>query len=194
MTTQKQLQANRANARRSTGPKTETGKAVSRLNAVKHGLTAKTLIIAGESADDFDELRAKLVQELNPQSTLECELVEQLAVNVWRRRRAPCFEAAIVAAREEQVAQERREQERSVPGNHDAADPSDREQLVRLGDALIQDAAFGDALGKLNKREAHLIKEFTKAIEALAELRRSGIVMERPPAMLLQVVPTPSAA
>jgi hypothetical protein len=63
MASDKQLQANRANAKKSTGPRSQGGKSRSRLNSRKHGLTAKTLIIVGECADDFDQLRAELMEE-----------------------------------------------------------------------------------------------------------------------------------
>jgi hypothetical protein len=79
MTSDKQLHANRANATKSTGPRSQAGKARSRLNSRKHGLTAKMLINVGENADDFDELRAELMAGHDPQSALECELVERLA-------------------------------------------------------------------------------------------------------------------
>ena len=89
MASNKQLEANRANAKKSTGPRSQQGKARSRLNSRKHGLTAKTLIIVGEYADDFDQLRAELMDEHDPQSALECELVERLAGILWRLRRVP---------------------------------------------------------------------------------------------------------
>ena len=57
------------------------------------------LIIVGENADDFDELRAELMDEHDPQSALECELVERLAGILWRLRRVPFFEAAILDSR-----------------------------------------------------------------------------------------------
>ena len=100
MPSNKQLEANRANAKNSTGPRTPGGKARSRLNSRKHGLTAKTLIIVGENADDFDQLRAELMDDHDPQSALECELVERLAGILWRLRRVPFFEAAIMDARQ----------------------------------------------------------------------------------------------
>ena len=99
MTSNKQLQANRRNAQRSTGPRSPEGKARSRLNSRKHGLTAKMLIIVGECADDFDQLRTGLIDEHDPQSVLECELVERLAGILWRLRRVPFFETAILDAR-----------------------------------------------------------------------------------------------
>ena len=107
MTSDKQLHANRANATKSTGPRSQAGKARSRLNSRKHGLTAKMLIIVGEDADDFDELRAELMDEYDPQSALECELVERLAGILWRLRRVPFFEAAIFDARHGQVSRAR---------------------------------------------------------------------------------------
>src|SRR5262245_15668797 len=65
----KQLDANRANAKRSTGPR--TGKARSRANSWKHGLTGKRLVIEGEGASNFDELRASLLDNHDPQSVFE---------------------------------------------------------------------------------------------------------------------------
>jgi hypothetical protein len=73
MATDEQLQANRRNAKRSTGPRSPEGKARSRLNSLKHGLTAKTLVIVGERVHEFDELRAKLIDQYDPQSALECD-------------------------------------------------------------------------------------------------------------------------
>ena len=73
MTSSKQIQANRENAKKSTGPRTEAGKARSRRNAWKHGLTAETLIIPGEDAADFNELRASLIEQLEPETQLEAE-------------------------------------------------------------------------------------------------------------------------
>ena len=99
MTSDKQLHANRANATKSPGPRSPAGRARSRLNSRKHGLTAKMLIIVGEDADDFDQLRAELMDEHDPQSLLEYELVERLAGFLWRLRRVPFFEAAILDAR-----------------------------------------------------------------------------------------------
>jgi hypothetical protein len=99
MATEKQLQANRRNAQRSTGPRSPKGKTRSRLNSRKHGLTAKTLIIVGEHPEDFEQLRSALMEEHNPQSALECELVERIAGILWRLRRVPFFEAAIMEVR-----------------------------------------------------------------------------------------------
>ena len=91
MTTQKQLRANRANAGKSTGPRTEAGKAHSRLNSRKHGLTARLLVIGDEDPAEFEELRAGLLEQYNPQGPAECELVEYLAGVYWRLSAVPAF-------------------------------------------------------------------------------------------------------
>jgi hypothetical protein len=49
------------------------------------------LIIVGEQAEDFDQLRAELMDQYDPRSALECELVERLAMILWRLRRVPFF-------------------------------------------------------------------------------------------------------
>ena len=106
MTSQKQLQANRRNSTKSTGPKTRAGKAQSRLNSRKHGLTAKLLITAGENGADFDQLRAELLEEFHAKSALRIELVDRLAGILWRLRRVPFFEAAILAARNAEISEQ----------------------------------------------------------------------------------------
>ncbi len=96
MTSNKQLHANRANATKSTGPRSQAGKARSRLNSRKHGLTAKMLIIVGENADDFDQLRAELKAENDPQSVTEMRARRAARwTSLWRLRRVPFFEAAM---------------------------------------------------------------------------------------------------
>jgi hypothetical protein len=98
MASEQQIAANRANAKRSTGPKTNVGKAQSCKNAWKHGLTATTLVINGENPKNFELLRAEYEAQFKPRNALQFELVERLAVTTWRLRRIPAFEAALIEA------------------------------------------------------------------------------------------------
>jgi hypothetical protein len=96
MVSQRQLEANRANAKRSTGPKSASGKARSRLNAVTHGLTSRQLIVGAEKPEDFDAFREALFADLEPSGALQCELVDEIARFQWRLRRIPVLEADLL--------------------------------------------------------------------------------------------------
>jgi hypothetical protein len=96
MSTEKQIVANRANAKRSTGPNTSGGKARSRMNAWKHGLRAEKVVIAGEDAKDLQAIQRELWEEHQPEPGMESLLVERLAHYAWRMRRAVVFEAALL--------------------------------------------------------------------------------------------------
>ena len=78
MTTQNQIEANRRNSRGSTGPKTRTGKAESKMNAMKHGLLAAGLVVRDEDPVEFAGVLESLIDEFQPQGPLEEQLVERL--------------------------------------------------------------------------------------------------------------------
>ena len=88
MTSFRQIEANRRNACKSTGPITEEGKQRSRCNAVRHGLTAETVIGALEDAEDYKAFEAAIIADYDAQSAVERELVLRLASLLWRLRRA----------------------------------------------------------------------------------------------------------
>ncbi len=95
MTTQKQIEANRRNSRRSTGPKTRAGKAESKMNTMKHGLLAADLVVRDEDPVEFAGVLESLVDELRAQGPLEEQLVERVAACMWRLRRLYRVEAEI---------------------------------------------------------------------------------------------------
>lgn len=94
MTSFRQFQANRRNALKSTGPITPEGKQKSRRNAVRHGLTAETVIGALEDAEDYKAFEAAIIADYDAQSAVERELVLRLASLLWRLRRATSIETA----------------------------------------------------------------------------------------------------
>jgi hypothetical protein len=75
MTSFRQVDANRRNARLSTGPLTESGKRASRRNAVRHGLTAETVIGSLEDANDYVAFEMSVMADYEVQSAVERELV-----------------------------------------------------------------------------------------------------------------------
>ena len=95
MTSFRQIKANRRNACKSTGPVTEEGKQRSRCNAVRHGLTAETVIGALEDAEDYKAFEAAIIGDYDVQSAVERELVLRLASLLWRLRRATTMETGL---------------------------------------------------------------------------------------------------
>src|SRR5271170_4600023 len=93
MATIKQIDANRRNAQKSTGPRTPEGKATVRMNALRHGLRARTVVLPGENRDEFHQLCDDLEAEWQPQSRTEQFYLEQMAVSQWKLNRMEAGEA-----------------------------------------------------------------------------------------------------
>jgi hypothetical protein len=96
MASEAQIAANRLNAQKSTGPKTAAGKAAVARSSLWHGLTAASLVVFDEDEADFDTFHTWLGQDFEPSGTLECSLVERIAVLSWRLRRVAKAEAALI--------------------------------------------------------------------------------------------------
>src|SRR3954471_8406309 len=103
MTTFKQIEANRRNALKSTGPTSAEGKEKSRCNAVRHGLTAETVIGQLEDAEDYKAFEAAIIADYDAQSAVERELVLRLASLLWRLRRATKMETGLFEIQVEQL-------------------------------------------------------------------------------------------
>src|SRR5208282_4571994 len=95
MSSHRQIEANRRNALKSTGPTTPEGKACSRCNAVRHGLTAETVIDVLEDAEDYQRFEAAVIADYDAESAVERELVLRLASVLWRLRQATTMETGL---------------------------------------------------------------------------------------------------
>jgi hypothetical protein len=98
MTTENQINANRKNALKSTGPRTIEGKEASSQNAVKHGLCAKKNVIKTENQDEFDIFRDNMLADLSPDGAMEEMLCERIVSLSWRLKRAEHFQNAVIDA------------------------------------------------------------------------------------------------
>jgi hypothetical protein len=105
MTSFRQIEANRRNAQLSTGPKTQQGKSRSRRNAVRHGLTAETVIDALESAEDYAAFELAVTSDYDARTAVERELVLRLASLLWRLRRATALESGLFSIQAEHLLQ-----------------------------------------------------------------------------------------
>src|SRR5580700_9903806 len=106
MTSFKKIEANRRNAAKSTGPITQEGKLQSRCNAVRHGLTAETVIGALEDAEDYKAFEGAIISDYDAQSAVERELVLRLASLLWRLRRATAIETSLFEIEAEHLRDE----------------------------------------------------------------------------------------
>jgi len=94
MATPSQIEANKANALKSTGPRTDAGKLLSRDNALKHALASRHLILEEEDPADYESLRADLLDHYQPQDPPEALLLDQFAQSAWRLQRVRRLETA----------------------------------------------------------------------------------------------------
>ena len=192
MTSLKQIEANRRNALKSTGPTTPEGKESSRRNALRHGLTAETVIAALEDAEDYQAFEAAVIADYDAESAVERELVLRLASVLWRLRRATGIETALF----ESVTAEtgKLEHGTSRPTLIAAADLSDRNQLhliipqqsdaaagmevsvntkKDLADSFLRLAALPTfALDRLSRYEHLLWRQARQIVFTLKSLRR----------------------
>jgi hypothetical protein len=151
-----QLEANRANSQLSTGPRSEQGKAKSSLNAIKNGLTGRTVLLPGDDAALYERHVSRFFTEFKPCGERETELVQSLTDAQWRMNRIPALEMGIYAlARlnfKDMFAQE--------------------EHAVR--EALIQAHAFithQKEINNLSIQELRLRRNYQKDLAELKELQ-----------------------
>jgi hypothetical protein len=199
MTSEKKSEANKKNALKSTGPKTPEGKAAARLNAVKHGLLSKEILLPGEDEEALRELDENLRDELQPAGELENLLVDRIIASYWRLRRLGRVEAGIFAwelygelaerARQEARAQEKTGldqiiEESSSPSvildqrKHKAALSRAQEmeakqdaETATLGRTFVRDADRANAFSKLSRYETTIERSLYKALHELQRLQ-----------------------
>ncbi len=131
MPTRAQIRANRNNAKKSTGPRTEEGKARAAKNSLKHGLLARDAVLPGEDPADFDRQLSALEADIQPANSLEFELVRQIADAQWRMRRLTRLETGFLAAA---VDDQRRHLEKRRP---DELRPGYDGETLFLGSAML---------------------------------------------------------
>jgi hypothetical protein len=189
MTSLKQIQANRRNALKSTGPTTPEGKERSRCNAVRHGLTAETVITTLEDAGDYQAFKTAVTADYDAETAVERELVLRLASVLWRLRRATGIETALFES-----VTSKREHGSSRPTPVETVDLSDQNQLrlvaMRQSHAAAENKFGSDsnkdiaeeflrlaelptfALDRLSRYEHFLWRQARQIVHTLESLRR----------------------
>ena len=195
MTSEKQAQANRRNALKSTGPKTPEGKAAVRLNANKHGLRSQEVLLPGEDEEALKELDENLRAELQPLGELENLLVDGIIAAHWRLRRLRRVEAGIftwelygeLAERAQQEAHtyewsvldalgspeqitDEQKHQKALSRAQEMKAKQDAETAT-LGRTFIRDADKANAFSKLSRYETAIWRSLYKALHELQRLQ-----------------------
>ena len=150
--------ANRANAQLSTGPVSEAGKAKSSLNALKTGLTGRTVLLPFEDAEAYAQHLARFEKQWSPATDAERDLVQSLADTEWRLLRIPTLELGIYALGRLEFAD-------TFAGE----DPAVRPALI---DAHIFRSYRRD-LSNLSLQEGRLRRQREKDTETLQQLQQT---------------------
>ena len=179
MATQAQINANRINAQKSTGPKTPDGREAVRLNSLKHGLASDILVLPGENLSDFENLLDSLEAEHQPATATEVILVRQMAMASWRLQRIVHMEAA-------QYRLSRTQLQPFYKNYYD-------DQLTEPErQAIVFERESGNTLIIFSRYEARLERSFHNSLAALQRLRalrKKEIGFGLP----IQQVPSPAA-
>jgi hypothetical protein len=161
MATERQIQANRANAKRSTGPVTEAGKQASSQNARRHGQLSSCVVLKAESTPLFDELMDSLLAEFQPQTANETALVETMAVSRWKLSRNWIMHTALLEV--ETVKQ----------------DPSAGNEPVLTALAFKSLADSSHSLHLLHRYEVSLDRQYSRALNNLLKSRAAARNQEK---------------
>ncbi len=171
MATEAQIEANRANAQKSTGPRTPEGKALVSQNAITHGLLARAGVLPGEEEHEFAAHREGLLKQLRPGAPLEEVLADRIVDLSWRLQRA---------ARDQEVAYaalyEKYTQGQPQPPEPDA-------WQAALGRMIVEDFCGEAVLERLQRYERRIESSFYKALNELRQAvhQRQEAALEGPP-------------
>lgn len=169
---------NHGKTNHSTGPRTPEGKARSSMNALKHGLAAKTPLIPGEDAEEFLQFVWDIVEDLEPEGPVQAELAQRAAVLMWRRRRAVEAERQAIKELAENYVRDDGDGEEEANANGQKQEvPVDPEDPLRLVRFIIADEFASPKpkqplmLDRLARYDQRLSQEIDSTIRLLLKLQ-----------------------
>ena len=165
MATLKQIEANRANARKSTGPKTAEGKDASSRNAIRHGLTSTRTLVGNEDRSEYQQLRDKLYAGYAPANPQEEVLVDRLVSAAWRTLRTRQMEQTLANMSIGEWQAKRKH-------DHPHTAETDTEALVI---SMVED----DLWRLMHRYDTQISKDFFRTLSALQRLQNDRRKNER---------------
>lgn len=163
MATEAQINANRQNAQKSTGPATAEGKAAVSQNALKHGLFAVQEVITTESQDDFDLLRDQMLAQLAPVGAVESMLAFRAISLTWRLKRAETIQNEVI---EEMIETHLRHRRADLAG-HMPKEACETPEYMAIGRVARQDWEGEGLIERLFEYERRIEKSLYRTMTEL---------------------------
>ena len=163
MPSKNRIEAGRRNGALAKGKKSEESRQKCAMNSVRHGITAKSIVLSNESKEGFEALRKTYYTRFQPADEVECDLVDDMVSARWRLRRAASLERVTVDLRQDRMMQ--------IP-------PEDREykgeppEIVRIMLAYDKEFNDSDTLRLVARYETRLQRIFEKADACLRRLQK----------------------
>jgi len=185
MATAAQIQANRMNAQKSTGPRTPEGKERASRNAVKHGLLAREAVIQGEDPEEFELYREEMLQELAPAGAVETMLAERVVGLSWRLLRAERLQNAAFAALDDgeptELLEARHEEWKQIKGSEwDRGVAGLLDEDAALGRVVVEDFGGARVLDRLLMYERRIESSLYRTMVQLRKVRQAREATTRP--------------
>jgi len=153
MVSEQKLAANRRNAQKSTGPRTLSGKAISSMNAVKHGLCSSKPLVTGENEAEYAGFVDRWLDELRPSGARQELMAEQIILAAWQMRRVPGLRAGVISPQ------------------------MDRNIKFDLHPTRMEAEAYSE-LGKLDRHQAALERSYQRDLKELEQLQAADADVE----------------
>ncbi len=177
MASLRQTEANRANAKKSTGPRTPEGKDQSSRNAITHGLTSTRTLIGQEDPIEYHQLRGGLFKDYAPANTQEEVLVDRLASASWRTLRSRQMEQSLCNMSVDAWQDKRK-------GDHPRTAKTENEALVI---SMVED----DLWKLMFRYDTQISRDFFRTLNALEKMQKDRRIRERQEANDNQLAPQP---
>ncbi len=179
MATEAQIEANRVNAQKSTGPRTPEGKEKASQNALKHGLLTRQMVVPGEDPEEFELHRQELLAEMAPAGPMESLLAERIVRLSWRLLRAERLQTAAVGT----LAEEKKKWVWSKEDNQyvvlQGTKPGpvaagSEEEALAADRKVVKDFAEGRILDRLLVYEGRIEHHLYRTMAQLEKRQRLG--------------------
>lgn len=175
VTSLKQITANKLNAQKSTGPRTENGKAWARRNAIKHGLRSVDVITIGENKSEFELFNQQMVKELQPVDLFSMQLVNKIVITAWNLKRSDKIQSGILAY--EMQSYEADEYKNKLQHIHHTDFAKEEAKTVTyhnllMGLSFLRDCNSGNAIVKLGSYETRLLHRYSQLREQLKAYKK----------------------